>query len=52
MMAKIQVKSHVDVICMVIIPVLRIRFVYSGSEFFHPGSASKIVKYFNPKNCS
>ncbi len=43
--------------------VLRIRYVYPGSEFFHPrykvrkipdpgsGSASTEFKYFNPKNC-
>ncbi len=31
--------------------VLRIRDVYPGSEFFHPGSASKNL-YFNPKNGS
>jgi hypothetical protein len=33
-------------------PVLRIRDVYPGSAFSNPdpGSASKIFKYFNPKN--
>jgi hypothetical protein len=36
-------------------PVLRIRNVYSGSEFFHPGSQIrtriKEFKYFTPKHC-
>jgi hypothetical protein len=32
-------------------PVLRIRDVHPGSGFFHPGSASKNLSIFNPKNC-
>ncbi len=33
--------------------MLRIRDVYPGSDFFHPGSRIRIeeYKYFNPKNC-